>query len=403
MAEEDRDAAASLAHRGAFETPRIAPLESVRGLLALWVVVGHVGRRVLTDDELLRWHLRAALEPMLPVYVFMMLSGFVIFLLLDRGDEPLGVFLARRLFRLAPLYLALLLLSASLLSFQLRVLEALPWRSGEILDDIKIHAEAIANFWPHFAAHLLLLQGLFSDKLLFESTYTILSQSWSISLEWQFYLLAPLLFFLLRTRRLLLLILTLAAVTAVGRLGYGGVAFLPNMFFYFALGILSYYAYGAARPAKGFEPELLDAALLVVSASFYFFLKEPWPLIAWLFLLASVIAEKTGDHSLVTKAIAKASALQPLRWLGKVSYSIYLVHIPILYAVFYFALPLLPNIGRGGYLALTLASTIGATIAAAAVTYRFIEKPGMALGKRLTGRAQRPRLELLRADDTDAP
>jgi len=369
--------------RRTVDAPKIVPLESVRGLLALWVVVGHVGRRVLTDDELVTWHLRAVLEPLLPVYVFMVLSGFVIFLLLDRGGEPLGTFLLRRFFRLAPLYFALLFLSAALLSFQLRVLEALPWRSGEILDDIKIHAEAITNFWPHFAAHLLLLQGLFSNELLFESTYTILSQSWSISLEWQFYLLAPLLFFLLRTRRLLLLILAVLAVVALGRLGYGGVAFLPNMFFYFALGILSYYGYRAAR-VKAVAPALLDAVLIVLSASLYFFLKEPWPLIAWLFLLATVIAEKVGMHSFLTRAIAWVSGVPLLKWLGQVSYSIYLVHIPILYAAFFLALPLLPEIGRGGFFALTLAATLGATVVAAAITYRLIEQPGIALGKRLT-------------------
>ena len=48
--------------------------------------------------------------------------------------------------------------------------------------------------WPwHFAAHVLLLQGLIPQSLLPYAYITLLGPAWSLSTEWQFYLLIGLL------------------------------------------------------------------------------------------------------------------------------------------------------------------------------------------------------------------
>ena len=72
-----------------------------------------------------------------------------------------------------------------------------------------------------------------------------------------------------------------------------------------------------------------------------------------------------------------------LLWLGRISYSVYLMHIPVLYLVFRAITRLDGHIGGWKFLALALPGTLVATIALAAATYLFIELPGMRLGRRL--------------------
>jgi len=53
--------------------PKILPLESLRGLLAVWVLAAHVAGRSLLDSQIAAARLNALTEPLLPVYVFMIL------------------------------------------------------------------------------------------------------------------------------------------------------------------------------------------------------------------------------------------------------------------------------------------------------------------------------------------
>lgn len=76
-----------------------------------------------------------------------------------------------------------------------------------------------------------------------------------------------------------------------------------------------------------------------------------------------------------------------MRWVGLRSYSFYLVHFPVLGL-------LLPHVAAGekgllGYAALGAASLV-VSLTAAAVLYRFVEQPGIALAQRLTGRKPGP-------------
>jgi peptidoglycan/LPS O-acetylase OafA/YrhL len=70
-------------------------------------------------------------------------------------------------------------------------------------------------------------------------------------------------------------------------------------------------------------------------------------------------------------------------WLGRISYSVYLVHIPVLYLVFRAITRWDEHIGGWEFLALALPGTLLVTIALAAFTYRFIERPGMGWGRQL--------------------
>jgi peptidoglycan/LPS O-acetylase OafA/YrhL len=365
---------------------KIASLESLRGLLALWVVVAHVTSRIVSDATIRSAHFQAILEPLIPVYVFMILSGFVIFGLLERERPSFGGFVLRRFFRLAPLYFVVLLIAANLTGFELRTLDNLFWRNIHVYDAIKIHHETIDHFWRHFAAHALLLHGLISETWLKDANFTFLNQGWSISLEWQFYLLAPLVFWLGLRKRYVLLGGTVAALLALAWLDVPSIGFLPNQLLYFALGIASFYVYRRAELFARIDGGVHDAGLLAVCVLLYVVLKEPLPMLVWLLVLDAIILARAGVNSTVAAGVTWLLERPLLQRLGEISYSVYLVHIPVLYVVFRTVTRLDPHMGGWKFLAIALPMTVLATLALAAMTYRWIEQPGIALGRRLARR-----------------
>jgi peptidoglycan/LPS O-acetylase OafA/YrhL len=68
-------------------------------------------------------------------------------------------------------------------------------------------------------------------------------------------------------------------------------------------------------------------------------------------------------------------------WLGRVSYSLYLVHMPILYAMMHLLWAKVP-------LALLLGCGVLVALLASELTYRFVEQPAMSLGRRLASASQ---------------
>jgi peptidoglycan/LPS O-acetylase OafA/YrhL len=98
--------------------------------------------------------------------------------------------------------------------------------------------------------------------------------------------------------------------------------------------------------------------------------------------------------------------IAPMRWLGRVSFSLYLVHVPILIAV--------ANVFGAGQWVPTVAVTLPVALVLAELFYRFVELPAHKLSKRVGATASvnlRSRLGLPAAaaaavrgaDATDAP
>lgn len=67
--------------------------------------------------------------------------------------------------------------------------------------------------------------------------------------------------------------------------------------------------------------------------------------------------------------------LAPVAWLGRISFSLYLVHLPIVLAVAYL-------VGEGGW-PLTVAIALPGSLAVAYLFYRWVERPSHLLAKRL--------------------
>lgn len=246
------------------------------------------------------------------VDLFFVLSGFLIYGSLLSKPWRLNSFLARRIQRIYPAYLATF-------GLYVMIFMVLPERS-------KLPAEAVDAFW-------YLMQNLFLMAPLLEREPMIVV-SWSLTYEMGFYLTMPLLMLGLSwgsvpshwRHRLLWVfaLLLLAALTwagmaerlvmfAAGMLLYerwSGKLALPSMRWLLLLGVLSVVF--VIQPLAGYFGTVAKLAVLAV-----FFM-----------VLCHACFSQTPAW------LANAFSWAPLRWLGNVSYSYYLVHGLALQAAF---------------------------------------------------------------------
>jgi peptidoglycan/LPS O-acetylase OafA/YrhL len=355
---------------------RIAEFEALRGLLALWVVVGHVFRHSGYEPEDLG-HFGLLASPGLPVDVFIILSGFVIFNLLDHKDEGYFAFIIRRFFRLFPLFVAVLLVSASFAGLHKSWVDNFPWKTSYFVGLSGIADASVEHLSSQIAVHLTMLHGLVPDSILPFSEYGIVGQAWSISVEWQFYLVAPLLFFLSRRAPAILSILVLAIVLLHSRYWLGE-GFAINQAAYFAVGILCYFVFknrDVFQRAPGMAWLAGAVSIMIVA----YLMLRPVSLALWIGVFALVVNEGDGGRNLISAACRS----RPFQFLGKISYSIYLTHALVLDAVSLTVLHLFPDITKPLHFNLAMLLTLPLTLILSALTYFLIEKPGMAVGQSL--------------------
>ncbi len=351
--------------------PRIASIEGLRGILALWVLFSHVVSAAGLGED---WTglARVLYVGTHAVDAFIIVSGFVIFYLLDTAREGYGRFLARRALRLYPVYLIALLVSAALLPATIAAYRAAPFPHPHN-DYLVAIAEASWERLPaHMAAHLTMLHAMVPAWRLPHTNYAILTQGWSLSLEWQFYVLAPaLLWALLRGRTTALAAIALAS--ALSLVPHGGQGFLPHHVGGFATGIACYVVWRS-------QPRLDWPLLLPAGVALAFLVTRDPALVVW----SAVFLATLAPASLGAAAVNRVLQSRPLLTLGRWSYSIYLVHTIVLVP----ALVVLTAggaavLGRWGFLALLLALTLAGTLVLAALLYRFVEAPCIAFGRRM--------------------
>ena len=309
---------------------RFTSLESLRAWMAWWVVVVHAinlaGLRDIPGSLILTKLARLATGADTAVNVFMILSGFVITHLILAKQEPYRQYIVRRWFRIFPIFLFCLLLALAVQPLYLHMYEASPWVHNFTQ---KLTRAELQNtyFWQHFLMHLAMLHGILPDTIFPYSSSTILAPAWSLSLEWQFYLLAPLILSVLVSRvggflvgsLLLLMVLILKVIP----LDWLYPSFLPLAMPHFLIGIGCRMAIEVKT-----RPTLIFWGLTIaLSAS----LSDRLAVIIWCIFFAIALYE--CGYILLNKPaqwIISLIALNPfLAALGKWSYSTYLVHIPI--------------------------------------------------------------------------
>lgn len=367
------------------------------------------GLRALAVTLVVVYHLFPGALPggFIGVDVFFAISGFLITSLLLReadrsGTIRLGRFWRRRARRLLPaLGATLLICTAAALAVGR---DALVGIGGQLLG-----AAFFVSNWVYTATGV---------DYFAKDAPELFRNTWSLSIEEQFYVVLPLLLLLLlrRAKRstavVLLLALGIASAIWMAVLALGGA---PPTRVYFGsdthvFGLLL----GAALALRMYRPEQLGVVASVPDRPAQLrLLAISGGGIAVLLWLACVLREGSvesfaGGIQLATAAslaviaavtrpgawLGRALDVAPLRWIGARSYGIYLWHWP----VWVLGAELMGPEGRTGVGAWTLGvGVLLITIACATLSYRYLELPVRALGlRRSLGLLLRPAQGTLR-------
>lgn len=315
---------------------RLGTLDALRGLAALAVTWFHMTN---TYDPA-SWARKSGDFGWTGVDAFFVISGFVIPYSLYRADYRFAHvwrFLARRLVRLEPPYL---LSIAAVIALQF-LSEALPGFRGKVL-----HYDPLM-----VASHLLYL-------IPFTRFDWINVVYWSLAYEFAFYILMALFFPLLSKRHLAWSVL---AVFAAWTAKHGLTGQWDSRVLLFALGISTARHFMGRDSLRAFFLCLGTTALAI----------------AWIGDLTSAVA---GTATALVIAFARFKPPAPLVALGSISYSLYLLHVPVGGRVI--------NLGRrfvagsGQELLLSLVA-LAISLAAAAIFYRLVEVPATRLAHRI--------------------
>ena len=336
-------------------------LTGARGIAAWLVVLFHL--RMAAGSQLPDWVQAVLGKGYLAVDFFFVLSGFVLWLNYQQTFREYGFkaaprFIARRIARIWPLH-AVILAAAALFALAL-TLRGTP--------------DSAQFPWAELPLHLLLVQNWG-----FTSSLTWNDPAWSISCELAAYLLFPLLVVTVDWRRfskpaLLILIIATGAALALALQALGGLTMntdIPRLGLIRAVGE---FAMGTMVAAVWLDWRTRSRTSLA-----------PWlaSLFAVVFLAATLLSEIAAAAIawpliLLGLALADGTRLNflrsaPVHYLGRVSYSTYLVHY-LLFIAFKLLLDRavdVPLLMLGLYMLLTFGASV--------LLHHLIELPGQRL------------------------
>lgn len=358
-------------------------LDTLRFVGAAFVVVTHVAFQTGNYSHGLVGAIAARLD--VGVAIFFVLSGFLLsspyFAALEDHRPPpaTGWYFWHRLLRIAPLYVLTVVLALTLLP------------------------PARGPFWPHWVQNLT-LTTIYGDDPLPEG----LTQMWSLATEVAFYVVLPGIMALViaasrRIRTNLVIGLTLAVMVAVNIGWYLDVAWegqrnlwLPAFLSWFAAGLFgAHTVVDAHRPQPSrttrWVRQVCDQPGSCFVLAFALLLIISTPLGGPYFGAVATPAEaitKNLVYALIGLLLVLPCALgsmPPLmdrilahpagRYLGRISYGIFCLHLIVLYGVF----RLLDVAYFTGQFWLVFIVTMAGSIAAAAAAHRLVEIPAQRL------------------------
>jgi exopolysaccharide production protein ExoZ len=371
------------------DTRHLDYIDALRGYAILGVIAVHASNAV--PD--LGWAPRLiADQGARGVQLFFVVSALTLMLSWRQREDGVLPFYVRRIFRIGPMFWLAMVLCIAVEE------SGLPIGYGPPL----------AISWPNVMASATFTHGFFPQTIL-----SIVPGGWSIADEMTFYLLLPLLVVALRswTTTVFALFVAVGLSALMGALAHFGwlfpdldralveqFAFLsfPNQFVAFLAGILVFhalYAFPGPAPRSALRAGLAASAAAIVAIPFIaaalhgYLLHTKYvmpvlyalPFALWTWCLA-----KGGGGFMVNRGT---------RYVGKVSYSAYFWHFPVLGLVeksglFSFG-PAVP--GGLRFLAI-FAAAVALTVAAASITYRMVEAPMIRIGRQLAMRVAAERV-----------
>lgn len=287
----------------------LSSMEGLRGFAVFLVFLVHYSTLIapwLSPDSMVE-HIARNVHAIgnVGVDLFFVLSGYLIYGALIVKARPFLKFIARRIQRIYPTFVVVLL-----------VYIALAW----IFPAESKIPYGLFEAAYYLMANLLLLPGLFDIR-------PLITVAWSLSYEMFYYLTIPLVVGMLRLRvwpssGRIIFFLILAAVLALFFAKYGGHVRLLM----FISGILLWEAWhGLNLRGPGSIAAFsclvlaLGTTLLPVNGSSYATLRALFLGATFFVLCFSCFAQSQGW-------VARMFSWTPLRWLGNISYSYYLIH-----------------------------------------------------------------------------
>lgn len=360
---------------------KLTQLESLRGAMAFWVFISHALPSAGIDRDNTNSIFKLLLSGGLAVDVFIVLSGFVIALTLTKqwntGSYNYFNYIKARFFRIFPILLVTTIIAACLINISILALENLPWEISQNITRLEYLNESQNNITLHFFAHLSMMHGAL-DFLLPYSSYSINGPAWSISLEWQFYLLAPFIIGCMFNKNSISKTTTILIAAFIlltfSRYFYNYPAFLPIKIEFFIIGIASYFIYEKFR-----NQEILPQYYIIGIATIVLATKSI-PLLIWSLIFWLILDNKSSQ----AKKLSSFVNMQPFQWFGKMSYSFYLIHMPVIYLSMYYINTYLPQSSSLGYLMYLIPISFSVSTLLSALLYQFVEKPFIKLGKTIT-------------------
>lgn len=378
---------------------RFRSIENLRAYMVWWVVVGHalhlVGLTPRTAPDgasniILRFLTRGSTA----VDVFIIVSGFVIAHLILVKKEGYLSYILRRWFRIFPIFAICLILALSIRPLYLEAYTSYPWVHGVEMRLDRANLETSEHFVQHLLLHLSMLHGMISEETLKYSSSTFLAPGWSLSLEWQFYIVAP--FMLMLLRRSVGVGFFVAAtsliswyiVSNLSNFHWKYPSFLPLSIQYFLIGISSRFLVAEVERKKHF---FLWGIILLASI-----LCSDWlAILIWGTTFVVILSEArliTLPKSIQapTHAIFGSTHIGAL---GQWSYSTYLLHIPLFSIVLGgYSLLIGGNMQQNTAQYLVIFAMF-ATVPVSWISYKMIERPFSKAGSEISKAITRSRTE----------
>jgi peptidoglycan/LPS O-acetylase OafA/YrhL len=359
------------------DSPRyVRSLDSLRAVAALLVVLEHTPLSMKTWEWAAQIQMRFA-PGYLGVDLFFVLSGFLItrILMSDRAaGVPLRWFWARRALRIFPAFYLLTAIVAVV-----RWGPEIPW---------------VATYLSNFYFYRL------------DVPFSPLSHTWSLAVEEHFYLLWPLLVYLLPRRLAIavtgLVMVPVAAAVAYWVARYGllesmsmGQAFTPIRMFSLALGGL--LAFGEPAYQRLMADRMLVRFWSTVSLAVISLAAINWGYLWYVdslldadkrtFIAVNRLVGMGGvalglvTLTILADRIPKVRWLDPpfavLRYVGRISYGLYLYHLPV-----FFFMDVDGRARAGELTGWDMALAVALSFAAAIASYHLVERPIMGFAKR---------------------
>jgi peptidoglycan/LPS O-acetylase OafA/YrhL len=311
---------------GAAPRRRLAGLDGIRGLAALYVVLNHIFLRAFpgySADNAPAWA-GWVIYGRFAVVVFIVLSGFSLSLAPARHGwrlDGISRFAYRRARRILPAYWAALALSLAVAWLVIPP----PGQGIPTMKTVLVNGFLVQN-----------IVGAPSPNRAF----------WSMAVEAQLYILFPLLLLLVRRfRAIIMLVAVTLVVVAVGivgphvsRLDTFVIRSAPDLAALFAIGIVAAGVVTASQARRSWPWGFFALAALAPLIATVWLQGSVWTLdhLYWVDLMlgpaiACLLAALATGHA---ASLMRLLDSRPLRELGLSSYSLYLLHGPIVVVVY---------------------------------------------------------------------